>query len=375
MLQGKKFNNTTKGPTILIAPLDWGLGHVTRCIPIIKELEKLNCNLIIAVADVGFLLLKKEFPSLVILPAAGYKIRYSKGKGRVFFKLILQLPKLAIKISKEHNWLKKIIHTYKPDVIISDNRLGLFNKSITSVYITHQLEIKTGNSLFDKVASKIHNSFIKKYDQCWIPDFKENGLAGELSHPKILQRNSVYLGALSRFEKISPTERIYDVLISISGPEPQRTIFEEIVLAQLKNFRKKVLIVRGLPAENKKMIPTIPNIKIVNHLKSVDLNMAFMQSDMIICRSGYTTIMDLVKLDKPAILIPTPGQAEQEYLAANLMKTKNFFSVKQKDFLLEESLLKASVFPYVNRNDNMEIYKEVIADFIHLVKSGDPLLQ
>lgn len=359
----------------MIAPLDWGLGHVTRCIPIIKELEKLNCNLIIAVADVGFLLLKKEFPSLVILPAAGYKIRYSKGKGRVFFKLILQLPKLAIKISKEHNWLKKIIHTYKPDVIISDNRLGLFNKSITSVYITHQLEIKTGNSLFDKVASKIHNSFIKKYDQCWIPDFKENGLAGELSHPKILQRNSVYLGALSRFEKISPTERIYDVLISISGPEPQRTIFEEIVLAQLKNFRKKVLIVRGLPAENKKMIPTIPNIKIVNHLKSVDLNMAFMQSDMIICRSGYTTIMDLVKLDKPAILIPTPGQAEQEYLAANLMKTKNFFSVKQKDFLLEESLLKASVFPYVNRNDNMEIYKEVIADFIHLVKSGDPLLQ
>ncbi len=375
MLHSKKFNNNTKEPTIIIAPLDWGLGHVTRCIPIIKELEGLNCNLIIAVSEVGVLLLKKEFPSLVILPIAGYKIRYSKVKGRLFFKLLLQLPGLLITIFKEHAWLKKIIRVYEPDVIISDNRLGLFNKNITSVYVTHQLEIKTGNALFDKVVSKIHNSFIKKYDQCWIPDFKENGLAGELSHPKILQQNSVYLGALSRFEKMSPAEKIYDVLISISGPEPQRTIFEEIVLAQLKNFRKELLIVRGLPAENKKIIPPTSNIKIVNHLKSADLNMAFMQSDMIICRSGYTTIMDLVKLGKPAILVPTPGQAEQEYLAAYLMKKKNFCSVNQKDFLLEESLLKAAVFPYINRNDDMNIYKEVIADFINLVKSSDTVLQ
>lgn len=220
------------------------------------------------------------------------------------------------------------------------------------------------------IANKIHNSFIKRYNQCWVPDFEENGLAGELSHPKKSNDGIIYLGALSRFENVSTSKNIYDLLISISGLESQRTIFENIVLEQVKTCQRKVLIVRGLPSEKTEIKSSNPFVKIKNHLSSADLNIAFQQSGMIICRSGYTTIMDLAKLNRQAVLVPTPGQAEQEYLASYLMEKKNFFAVKQKDFVLEEVLSKAEAFPFVKRNDNMEAYKKIISEFVLSVKSG-----
>lgn len=366
----KKINNPQPKLRILIAPLNWGLGHVTRCIPIIKELKNHDCELILAGSGEVFALLKKEFPSLVILRLFGYKIKYSRNKKSLVFNLILQLPKLVLTVFKENKWLKKIIKTYQPDIVISDNRPGLYNRDIISIYITHQLAIKTGSYLLDKIANTIHNWVINKYDQCWVPDFKENGIAGDLSHPEKLPSNTIYLGALSRFENVPMRERIYDLLISISGPEPQRTIFENKILAQLKNFKRDVLIVRGLPSKKQEIKTSNPFVKIINHLTAADLNIAFLQSDMIICRSGYTTIMDLLKINKQAILVPTPGQAEQEYLASYLMIKKFFFSIEQKDFLLEEALLKASAFPFLKRNDNMEDYKKIISEFVLAVKQG-----
>ena len=144
-----------------------------------------------------------------------------------------------------------------------------------------------------------------------------------------------------------------------------------MIFDQLKKNQKKVLVVRGLPAENKKIKPFNSFVEIINHLPSSNLNSAFLQSEMIICRSGYTTIMDLIKIKKQAILIPTPGQTEQEYLASYLLKEKIFFSVKQKDFLLEEALLKAAAFPFIKRNDNMDTYKKIISEFVLSVKSGN----
>ncbi len=370
MIYGKKINNPEERIKILIAPLDWGLGHVTRCIPIIKAFEIQNCDLILAADKDAFLLLKKEFPSMVILRLFGYKIRYARSKKWLVFKLIQQAPRLKLIISKETRWLKNIVHTHRPDVVISDNRPGMYNPGVISIYLTHQLAIKTGNWLLNKIVNTIHNSFIKKYDQCWIPDFSANGLAGELSHPRKLQSNAIYLGALSRFENLTVGGKIYDLLISISGPEPQRTIFENLIFQQLKNFQKTVLVVRGLPAESKKMQSFNSYVEIINHLPSTELNRAFLQSDMIICRSGYTTIMDLIKIDKPAILVPTPGQTEQEYLAAHHMKMKNFFSVKQKDFLLEEVLSKAAHFPFIKYSYNMDNYKKLISEFVLSIKSG-----
>jgi len=285
--------------------------------------------------------------------------------------LILQFPKIILAIWKENAWLEKIIDEYHIDAIISDNRFGVYNKRVPCVYITHQLHLKTGNAFSEKIAQKIHYYFIKKYSNCWVPDFKENGLAGELSHQPHLPSNVLYMGPLSRFEKIYDVPEVYSLLIALSGPEPQRTIFEKIILSQLKTFKKRVLLVRGLPGENEKMQAGVKSIEIVNHLSAEELNIAFQQAGMIISRSGYSTIMDLVKLGKNAILVPTPGQTEQEYLSNYLMMKKYFYSVQQTNFSLETTIDRASSFPFINPVFSTDDYKKVVDEFVLSLKSGN----
>jgi len=181
----EKINIPAGKSRILIAPLDWGLGHATRCIPIINELLANNCEVLVAAENGTKSLLQKEFPQLVFLPLAGYRIKYSYQRSLFPLKILLQSPGLIYSICKEHHWLKKTVKTYNIDAVISDNRFGLFHSSIPSVYITHQLLIKTGNNFGEKIAQKIHYWFIKKYSICWVPDFEgDNNIAGELSHPK-----------------------------------------------------------------------------------------------------------------------------------------------------------------------------------------------
>jgi predicted glycosyltransferase len=247
----------------------------------------------------------------------------------------------------------------------------MYSKKIPSVYITHQLLIKTGNIFFEKIVQKIHYHFIKKYEYCWVPDCKENGLAGELSHQENMPSNVLYIGPLSRFELLKDIPKIYDVLISISGPEPQRTIFEQTIFCQLKHFNKKLLFVRGLPHETKNLKIDNESIKIVNHLSANELNKAFQQSEIVISRSGYTTIMDLVKLSKNAILVPTPGQTEQEYLSTYLMRKNFFYSAEQDKFSLNTVYNDASVFQFINVPSCMDNYKNVINEFVLSLKSGN----
>ena len=363
MKNGINFNKLPTKPKILVAPLEWGLGHATRCIPIIKEFVDQNCEVFIAAEGATYSLLKNEFPELAFLPLMGYRMKYSRMKYFLFWKILTQFPKIVFTIYKEHLWLKKIVKEYKFDAVISDNRFGMYHSKIPSVYITHQLLIKTGNSIIEKIAKRIHYYFIKKYNECWVPDFEVNGLAGELSHPKKLPGEVKYLGALSRFE-LTVVEKKYDLLISISGPEPQRTIFEHQILDQLKSYSGKVLFTRGLPETSEEIKYDDPSIEIKNHLPAGELNEAILQSDMIISRCGYTTVMDMIKLKKKAILIPTPGQTEQEYLAGYLMKKKIFYTTSQKNFILQESLQQAQSFPFIISGCDMEQYKNVIHQFV-----------
>jgi uncharacterized protein (TIGR00661 family) len=371
LINANNFNTKLPGPRILVAPLDWGLGHATRCIPIINELIKQNCEVFIAANKAPYFLLKKEFPPIVFLRINSYKIQYSRNRRWLSFKLLLQFPKVILSVWKENAWLEKIINEHRIDAVISDNRFGFYNKRIPCVYITHQLQIKTGNAITEKIARKIHYYFIKKYSNCWVPDFKENGLAGKLSHPADIPSNVLYIGPLSRFEKINDVPKIYTLLISLSGPEPQRTIFEKMILTQLKTFKKKVLLVRGLPGENKKLQGDMKSIEIVNHLPAAELNIAFQQSEMIISRSGYSTIMDLVKLGKNAILVPTPGQTEQEYLSNYLLEKKYFYSVQQNSFSLETTIGQASSFPFINPSSSIDNYKIIINEFVLSLQSGN----
>ncbi len=275
---------------------------------------------------------------------------------------------MVFTIYKEHRWLKKAIEKYNIDAVISDNRFGMYNNKVPCIYITHQLLIKTGNSITEKIAQQIHYHFIKKYKECWVPDFKEDGLAGELSNPKNIPGNAKYIGCLSRFENQNDLQKKYDLLISISGPEPQRTIFEKQLLNDLKKYIGLVLFIRGLP-DDKGVMPNTESIEFKNHLSGNELNLAMLQSKMVISRCGYTTVMDLVKLNKKAILIPTPGQTEQEYLAKYLRKKKIFFTINQNAFSLNKNLLQAQDFTFDLPQHNMHEYKAFISQFVQSLQT------
>jgi UDP-N-acetylglucosamine transferase subunit ALG13 len=344
---------------VLIAPLDWGLGHATRCIPIIKDLISNDCQVIIASSGPQEILLKREFPDLNFFYLEGYNIRYSRSKTGLGIKILLQLPKIILAIYREKKWLNKRISENKIDVIISDNRFGLHHHAIKSIYITHQLSIKTGTIFTNWLAQKFHYHFINKFQECWVPDnLNENNLAGILSHPQKLPRIPVqYIGPVSRFENPSiesmppNQEKKYDLVILLSGPEPMRTVFEEMLLMQLENYTGKVIIVRGLPGNLPMPEWKNKGIEAHNHLPAAMLNDTLMHADLVICRSGYTTIMDLKKLGLPAILVPTPGQTEQEYLARYLSGKNIFYSVQQAQFNLKASIENATAF-YLHARPN-----------------------
>lgn len=324
---------------ILIAPLDWGLGHATRCIPIIKYLLSQSCTVFIGAEGSTAALLKSEFPEIIVLPLNGYRIKYSKKRFSFLLKIITQLPQILKVIHYEKRWVEDVIKTHNINGVISDNRLGFFSNKIPSVYITHQLLIKTGLSLFDTIAQRIHYHYINKFSVCWVPDFeKENSLAGELSHPKIFPNIPVnYLGALSRFNNLNLSIQ-YKLCIIISGPEPQRSVFEKIILSQMHFCKEKMVMVRGLPNEEKALNHSFENLTIYNHLDAEKLNTIIAQSELVLSRSGYSTIMDLITLNKKAILVPTPAQPEQEYLAIHLKNNGLFYFVQQKDLNISEAL-------------------------------------
>jgi uncharacterized protein (TIGR00661 family) len=370
-----KFENINIGAKkkrVLVAPLDWGLGHATRCIPIIYALNEQNFEVIIAARGAVKNLLEKEFKNVVFTQIKGYNIKYSTSKFWLPLKLLLQFPKLLWVVFKEHFWLDKTIAEYKIDALISDNRLGLYSSKVPCIYITHQLQIKTGNSFTELLAQKIHYYFINKYTACWVPDTAaENNLAGELSHPKKLPKIPVeYLGPLSRFEKTTD-EKKYDLLILLSGPEPQRTIFEKLLLQELKSYTGKVAMVKGLPknsVEEEFVYDDENKITVANHLSATSLSKAIQQSEIVICRSGYTSIMDLIKLQQKAILVTTPGQTEQEYLAAYLMEKKIFLSIPQNNFSLAGALQKASGFTFTNAFIYPDDYKKTVQEFAKQLK-------
>lgn len=361
----ENFNTNDCGPVVLVAPLDWGLGHATRCIPIISELVTLGCTVLVAAEGPAKELLQKEFQELDFIELRGYRVRYSRSKSGMPLKMLLQLPRILYRIYAEHRWLKKIIPVYKIDAVISDNRMGLYNSRIPGIYITHQLCIKTGSRISDAIAQKIHYHYINKFHTCWVPDAKGSmNLAGELSHPRSLPNIAVkYTGPLSRFKKITMPEK-YDLCIILSGPEPQRTIFEQLIILELESIKGKICLVRGLPGETE--IPLLKNndVEIKNHLPAEELNSVILQSKLIFSRCGYSTVMDLVKLGKKAILVPTPGQTEQEYLSKYLLDQKMFYSVAQENFSLTETLETAATFEYNCSAEIDEHIKTIVKEFV-----------
>lgn len=322
---------------ILIAPLNWGLGHATRTTPVIQQSLALGHEILIASDGAALAYLKKEFPNLPLIPLAGIRIKYLKRYG-FFTGLFLQLPKIILGIIKEHKQTKRIVKKYQIETIISDNRYGVWSRKTKNIFITHQINLIPPRKL-TFLKPLIRTALLKRtgrFHQLWIPDFETAPtLSGKLSHPAI-QKKSHYIGPLSRFHFQPNAPVKYDFCLLISGPENQRTLFEERVFEQLRDCSAKGIVLRGLPQKESK-VQTINQTKIYNHLSSVEIANIISQSRIVICRPGYSTLMDLWTLRKPAILIPTPGQTEQEYLARHL-EGQSFATYPQSTFLLKKAL-------------------------------------
>jgi uncharacterized protein (TIGR00661 family) len=318
---------------ILIAPLNWGLGHATRCIPIIKELIHNNFEPVIGSDGSALSLFKKEFPMLEAVELPSYNINYSKN-GRYFkLKLISNIPSIAIAIKNENNFIKKFVKTHNINGIISDNRLGLFCQQVPCVIMTHQLNVLTGNTTW--LSTKLHQQFINRFNECWIPDFKgDKNLSGTLGHSNKISISTKYIGPLSRFSKTT-TDLKYNLMVLLSGPEPQRSLLENKLLSELNNYKGKVVFVKG-KVESEQKVSIENNITIYNYMTSTELEKTINESQLILSRSGYTTIMDLYKLNKKCFFIPTPGQYEQIYLAKKLKEEQIAPFCFQEDFNIEQ---------------------------------------
>ncbi|GAB5398767.1 MAG: glycosyltransferase [Aureisphaera sp.] len=281
----------------------------------------------------ALLILRKEFPDLPFVELPSYDITYPK-KGAWFkMNMLLKLPQIKKTITAEKRLVKQLVSEKKIHGIISDNRMGVRNKKVPSVFITHQLNVLSGNTSF--LSSKMHQKIIKKFDECWVPDVDDPvNLTGKLGHPKELNFPVKYIGALSRMEKKEATLK-YDVLLLLSGPEPQRTLLEVKMIDSFMDSDQKVLLVRGVVEEENK-IYSKNNITIVNFMQSKDLERSINESKLVISRSGYTTIMDLAAMEKDAFFIPTPGQYEQKYLAKQLKQKGIVPSCKQDQFTLQQ---------------------------------------
>ena len=322
----------TNERNILVAPLNWGLGHATRCIPIIRALLENGFNPILASDGVALHLLQKEFPSLLALELQSYEIEYPSDGKQFKWKMLKRAPKMLEAITAERKRVKSWVAEYNLCGIISDNRFGVVSKKIPSVFLTHQLNVLSGNTTW--LSSKLHRLIIEKFTECWVPDFEyKPNLSGKLGHLKSTIPNLTYIGPLSRFEK-KDLKIKFDLLVLLSGPEPQRTLLENKLRNEMLLYSKKVLFVLG-KVDSVQTNMQLENITIYNFMDSDQLETALNESEAVLCRSGYTSIMDLAKLQKKCYFIPTPGQYEQEYLAQRFARKAMVPMSKQADFRFE----------------------------------------
>ncbi len=320
---------------ILIAALNWGLGHATRCIPLVRQMRAEGHEVLLASDGAAMHLLRAEFPNLEVLELPSYQIQYKSHN--MVWNIATQLPRILWAIRAERRVTAQWVRKRGINQIISDNRYGCYHPDTQNVLLTHQLHLMVPNPAAQWLANALLERAIARFGEIWVPDAEPpNSLAGALAHPPVARPPVRYIGLLSRMKQGQATLD-YDIAIVLSGPEPQRTILEQRLTEQAMALPHRCIIVQGRPKQKLHHFIT-ENIEQVSFLTSAELNEVLLRSKVIVCRSGYSSIMDLAVLGKKAILIPTPGQTEQEYLAKMLSEQGIFYCQTQDALHLETAL-------------------------------------
>ena len=345
---------------VLVAPLDWGLGHATRCIPVIEALLRRGCKVLIAGSGFGGEILRKRFPNLVFESLPSYNITYPR-KGSMALHLLKQLPPLLSVIRTERQALEQIIARHQVSHVISDNRYGLHSNAAKCIFMTHQIHVSSGSShlWIDQLLFVLHRRFIEKFDGAWIVDepVEHKGKwAGKLSSPEGLRIPYRFVGLLSRFShdepKLLSKEDPFQRIALLSGPEPQRSLLEEKILRHFDGLPGKSLIVRGIAGDD---VIVDKKTTILNGIDDLTLSKAISSKPIVYCRSGYSTLMDLLHLQHTrAVLIPTPGQTEQVYLGARFERMFGFTCIGQHMSMPVENEILAAQYPKLNDRNLLE---------------------
>ncbi len=319
-------------PVALVAPLDWGLGHATRCMPVIRELISLGWEVILAADRSPLLLLREAFPQLEFIRLPGAHIVYPR-RGGVVLHFVWQTPGFLRSVRQEHQDLQKILRSRRIDLVISDNRYGLYSRKVPCVLISHQLRIRVpGVPVAETFVSRFVKYFAARFRAVWVPDWSgPDNLSGLLSGHRSAPSNVRYIGPLSRFAGMSdesakvqeePSMAIWDqlfdhgpfpLLFLVSGPEPAVSVFRKLLREQALRLNLHALMVLGQPSAQ----PTVEQeqrLFSIGHLPTPALARALREAEVVICRSGYSSLMDLAVFGRKALLVPTPGQSEQVYL-------------------------------------------------------------
>ena len=384
---------------VLYAVLNWGLGHATRSTPLIRSLvnektAKSNKRYDITIVSTGrsLSLLRSEFPQLKYIDLPDYDVKYSKKGSNLIFYLALQVPSIIYNLFKEKNKIEKIVKEKDIDIIISDNRYGVFStrkRKVKNYFITHQLRFKLPKILssFEFFSEYFNRFFFNFYDKVFVMDNKEFPFfSADLSHKGNITKSDKikYIGLFSdtkekeiveiksnlkntkditnkkleelknelhdflfvKSDKDTASEYL-NYLVIISGPEPQRTIFEEKIITKIDKIGGRKIVILGLTEKKEYLKEKRDNILVFNHLPREIISDMINLSGLVICRSGYSTVMELVVLNKNALMIPTPGQTEQEYLSKFYKEQNLFYSISQEKLDLEVDIKKAL---YINEN-------------------------
>lgn len=353
---------------ILIAFLDWGLGHATRCMPIVDALLERNYQVIIAGNGKSLLMMQEQYPNLKSYELPDYNIQYNGDKNAAW-QILFQARKIYNAIKKEHQFLSTIIEKENINIIISDNRYGIYHQNCKNIFIGHQIAIQAPRpfKFVEPFLLKQILKLISKFNELWIPDMEDevHNLSGVLSHKIKFTIPVKYIGILSRFNKDNHSSKIddkrYKIVALISGVEPSRSDFEQKIIKSLEETNRTCLLICGR-IEKQKSIKQHKNITIINFLQGYELEYYLQQAEVVICRSGYSTVMDLMALEKKAIFIPTPGQTEQEYLAENLAKQGIAIYQKQSSMNLVAALSQIESIKGFKNNTSFLFRKEVLDD-------------